>query len=125
MTERDENNPTILPIILSAPLPSHHPQFQDLITSSHPLNPLRSPPNRFPRNENEVRTIASVSGSTVTFTEPLEFEHVSVTQTLGGREVKTRAEVGLLTRNVKIRGNINEDFTEEIESCGEAFNPSE
>ncbi|XP_050685917.1 fibrocystin-L-like isoform X2 [Eriocheir sinensis] len=80
---------------------------------------------RFPRNENEVRTINSVSGSTVTFTEPLEFEHVSVTQTLGGREVKTRAEVGLLTRNVKIRGNINGDFSEEIEACGEQFNPNQ
>ncbi|XP_063846340.1 fibrocystin-L-like isoform X1 [Scylla paramamosain] len=82
---------------------------------------------RFSLNENEVRTIASVSedGLEVTLTEALEHTHISLTQTLGGRTVETRAEVGLLTRNVKIRGNINSDFTEVIQGCGELWTPDQ
>ncbi|XP_045124918.1 fibrocystin-L-like [Portunus trituberculatus] len=82
---------------------------------------------RFSINENEVRTIASVSedGLEVTLTEALEHTHISLIQTLGGRTVETRAEVGLLTRNIKIRGNINADFTENIEGCGETWTPDQ
>ncbi|KAK7084669.1 Fibrocystin-L [Halocaridina rubra] len=83
--------------------------------------------HRFIENENEERTIASVSGDglTLTLTEPLEFEHISIEQTLGGRVIETRAEVGLLTRNVKIRGNINSDFSEVIEACDETWKPDQ
>lgn len=72
-----------------------------------------------------MRTITSVSsdGHTIEFAEPLEFDHISITQTLAGQEVATRAEVGLLSRKVKIRGAINEDFVEEIEGCEEQFRP--
>ncbi|KAK4312053.1 hypothetical protein Pmani_016482 [Petrolisthes manimaculis] len=82
---------------------------------------------RFMKNENEVREIASVSsdGLTVTLTEALEYEHVSMEQTLGGRTIQTRAEVGLLTRNVKIRGAINADFANTIEGCDETWNPGQ
>lgn len=77
------------------------------------------------KNENEVREIASVSsdGLTLTLTEALKYEHVSMEQTLAGRTIQTRAEVGLLTRNVKIRGNINTDFVTNIEACDEKWNP--
>lgn len=76
-------------------------------------------------NENEERTIASVSadGLSLTLTEPLEFEHISIEQTFGSHTVETRAEVGLLTRNIKIRGSVNADFTEEIEACDEDWHP--
>ncbi|XP_068250285.1 fibrocystin-L-like [Palaemon carinicauda] len=83
--------------------------------------------HRFMVNENEKRTIASVStdGLTVTLTEALQYEHVSIEQTLGGRIIETRAEVGLLTRNVKVRGSINTDFTEVIDACDEEWNPGQ
>ncbi|KAK3879633.1 hypothetical protein Pcinc_015818 [Petrolisthes cinctipes] len=82
---------------------------------------------RFMKNENEVRKIASVSsdGLTVTLTEELEYEHVSMEQTLGGRTIQTRAEVGLLTRNVKVRGAINADFTSTVEGCDETWKPGQ
>ena len=36
--------------------------------------------------------------------------------------VPLRAEVGLLTRNIKIRGNKNPQWNEVIEACPEGFN---
>lgn len=76
-------------------------------------------------NQNEVRTISSVSGDglTVHLTKALTYEHLSLQQTLGGRTIETRAEVGLLSRNVKVRGHINQDFVETIEPCDEKWNP--
>ncbi|XP_063862995.1 fibrocystin-L-like [Scylla paramamosain] len=77
--------------------------------------------------ENEVRTIASVSedGLEVTLTEALEHTHLSVTQTLGGHTVETHAEVGLLTHNVKIQGNVGTDFSVAIEGCDTSFRPDQ
>ncbi|XP_066939673.1 fibrocystin-L-like [Macrobrachium rosenbergii] len=82
---------------------------------------------RFFKNENEKHTIDMVSadGRTLTLTEPLKYEHISIEQTLGGRNIETRAEVGLLSRNIKIRGNINEAFKEVIEACDEKWNPGQ
>ncbi|XP_068236296.1 fibrocystin-L-like [Palaemon carinicauda] len=82
---------------------------------------------RFSNNENEKRIIDEVSadGRTLTLTEALKYEHISIEQTLGGRIVETRAEVGLLSRNIKIRGNINEAFQEVIEACDEKWNPGQ
>ena len=81
--------------------------------------------DRFFKNENEKHIIDSVSadGKTITLTEPLKYEHISIEQTFGGWVVETRAEVGLLSRNVKIRGNINSDFSEVIQACDETWNP--
>lgn len=83
---------------------------------------------RFSTNENEQLTIASVSGDglTVTVTEPLRHHHVALRQTLGGRVVDTRAEVGLLSRNVRIRGVMSADFADDvIEPCGGKWSPGE
>jgi hypothetical protein len=46
-------------------------------------------------DQNEVRTIATVNGTTVTLTTPLSFQHY------GGAEYQV--EVGLLTRNIVLR----------------------
>ena len=77
------------------------------------------------KNEHEERTIASVSddGLTVHLTEPLEFEHISIEQTFGDRVVEMRAEVGMITRNVKVRGAKNMDWVHTIEACEEVWNP--
>ena len=53
----------------------------------------------------EVVMVASVSGTTVTLEEPLEFSHYGELQTIAGHAVDERAEVGLLTRNLEIRGD--------------------
>jgi cell migration-inducing and hyaluronan-binding protein len=59
----------------------------------------------FDPNHAEVVTIASVSGATVTLVEALEFPHYGELQTIAGTTVDERAEVGLLTRNVMVRGD--------------------
>jgi cell migration-inducing and hyaluronan-binding protein len=53
----------------------------------------------------EVVTVASRSGALVTLSQPLAFAHYGELQTIAGKTVDERAEVGLLTRNVVIRGD--------------------
>ena len=56
-------------------------------------------------HETERRVIASVSGTTITLTEPLQFTHVSTQATLeDGRTFAMQGEVGILSRNVRIVG---------------------
>ena len=45
-------------------------------------------------------------------------------QTIGGVTLETRAEVGLLTRNVVVRGSVQEDWTENIPACETEFDTS-
>jgi hypothetical protein len=59
----------------------------------------------FDPNHAEVVTISSVSGPTVTLVEPLDFSHYGELQTIAGHTLDERAEVGLLTRNVLVRGD--------------------
>ena len=53
----------------------------------------------------EQRTIASITSAdtnpVITFTEPLLYKHYAGVQTFGEDTIEMRAEVGLLTRNVK------------------------
>jgi cell surface hyaluronidase len=55
--------------------------------------------------EAEVRTITAVNSRTVTLDKALAYPHFGQTQTYDGITIDTRAEVGLLTRNVVIRGD--------------------
>jgi cell surface hyaluronidase len=59
----------------------------------------------FDPNHAEVVTISSVSGPAVTLAEALDFSHYGELQTIAGHLVDERAEVGLLTRNVLVRGD--------------------
>ena len=83
-------------------------------------------------HRSEKRTISSISGQgyVVHLTEPLTHRHIAVCSNgpsgsgWGWRgEICTRAEVGLLTRNVKMMGNVNEwtDTAGECDSVGTAF----
>ena len=49
--------------------------------------------------------VASRSGRTLTLAAPLRHPHWGTRQTVAGRAVDERAEVGLLTRNVTVRGD--------------------
>lgn len=69
--------------------------------------------------------IASVSadGRTLTLTEPLGYTHLGVSVTLpDGTVFEGRAEVGLLTRNIVVRGSNNVEWSDKIEACPDGFN---
>jgi hypothetical protein len=53
----------------------------------------------------EVVPVAAVSGTSVTLGQPLKFGHYGESQTIAGRQVDERAEVGLLTRNILVQGD--------------------
>ncbi len=59
----------------------------------------------FDPNRAETVTVTARSGSVVTLAQPLAFAHFGALQTIAGRTVDERAEVGLLTRNIVIQGD--------------------
>ena len=72
----------------------------------------------------EKRKITAISGSRITLDRPLKYQHLGVCQNgpnnngLGwgwAGELCMRAEVGLLTRNVKMTGNLN--HVEQVETA--------
>ena len=77
----------------------------------------------FSQRENEELTIAEVmeGGTVLRLESALEYDHISVTQTIAGRELVTSAEVGYLTRNIVVRGSVNEEFVSEVSACPEEF----
>ncbi|KAJ0054901.1 hypothetical protein NL108_007111 [Boleophthalmus pectinirostris] len=84
--------------------------------------------HRHSQNENEVRIIASVSedGRTLTLTQPLDYTHIGVQVTLpDGTTFEGRAEVGLLTRNIRVRGSEKMEWADKIEACPDGFNTGE
>jgi plastocyanin len=62
-------------------------------------------PSGYNPREAEKVTISAVAGSTVTFAPALRYRHSGQVQTIEGRSLDTRAEVGLLTRNIVIQGD--------------------
>jgi hypothetical protein len=66
-------------------------------------------PTTFSGRDAEQRTIKSITGTSttpvITFDGPLLTEHFSKVQTYGTDTIEMRAEVGLLTRNVKFQGD--------------------
>ncbi|XP_040908783.1 LOW QUALITY PROTEIN: PKHD1 like 1, tandem duplicate 1 [Toxotes jaculatrix] len=89
---------------------------------------IASTGHRHSQRENEVRRIAAVSadGKSLTLTEPLKYTHLGVTVTLpDGTVFEGRAEVGLLTRNIVVRGSQNQEWNDRIEACPDGFNTGE
>ncbi|KAL3886657.1 hypothetical protein ACJMK2_026637 [Sinanodonta woodiana] len=79
------------------------------------------------QNETEKHIISAISADkrTITLVSPLKFEHLGVTETFGGTQVEFRAEVGLLTHNVIVRGNSNPDWNDKIAACPAGFDTGE
>lgn len=79
----------------------------------------------FSQRENEELTIDSVewgeSGSILHLTSPLRYDHISIQQVIAGKVIDTCAEVAYLTRNIIFRGNLNEEWSENIPACEEEF----
>ena len=63
----------------------------------------------FDPNHAEERLVAGGNGATVQLGAPLAHRHWGVSQSFAGRTVDTRAEVGLLTRNILIQGELEGD----------------
>ena len=59
----------------------------------------------FDHNHAERRTITNVNGNTITVDSAFEYQHVSEVETYDSSELRMEAEVGLLTRNIKMRGD--------------------
>ncbi|KAK2095397.1 Fibrocystin-L [Saguinus oedipus] len=84
--------------------------------------------NGHTQRENEKRTIASVSadGITITLSNPLNYTHLGITVTLpDGTLFEARAEVGILTRNILIRGSDNVEWNNKIPACPDGFDTGE
>lgn len=62
-------------------------------------------PSGFDPEEAEVARVVAVAGTRVSLAAPLRFTHLGRTQSIEGRTLDMRAEVGLLTRNVVVRGD--------------------
>ena len=77
------------------------------------------------KSEKHVISEVSADGLTLTLERELAFEHISSDQTFAGQTVRMRAEVGLLTRIVKVRGSVNDAFTEKVKKCAAGFEPGE
>ena len=56
--------------------------------------------------------------------EALSYKHLGENVPLGGtgKVLAARAEVGILTRNVKFTGTDNEEWHDKIEACPQGFN---
>ncbi|CBY36829.1 unnamed protein product, partial [Oikopleura dioica] len=74
---------------------------------------------RLSLKQTERKVIHSVSGNTVTLTTPLEHRHIYHLSTWDGDELEVTAEVALLSRNVRLYGNRNMDWYEELPECTE------
>ncbi len=59
----------------------------------------------FDYEQAEERTVVAVEGTTLTLDTPLEVEHWGELQSYAGQTIDERAEVGLLSRNIVIRGD--------------------
>ena len=63
-------------------------------------------PTNYEMDQAEVVTVASRTGNVVTLTEPLAWEHYCGTDKYAGKTITECAEVGLLSHNIVIRGNV-------------------
>lgn len=72
-----------------------------------------------------MRRIASVSsdGLTINLTKPLDYTHLGVAVTLpDGTVFEARGEVGVLTRNIVVRGSTQLEWSDQIKACPDGFN---
>jgi cell migration-inducing and hyaluronan-binding protein len=59
----------------------------------------------YDQEQAEERTITAINGAIVTLDSPLNYMHFGEIQTYAGMQIDTRAEVGLLNRNLVIQGD--------------------
>ena len=81
----------------------------------------------YSQRENEEVEITGIDSTrtVLTIDPPLQYEHISVKQTIAGKYIDTSAEVGYLTRNVVVRGNRNTEWDVPLPACPEEFRPGQ
>jgi hypothetical protein len=67
----------------------------------------------------------SLDGRTIGIKPALKYKHIAIVQTIAGKVIETRAEVGLLTRNVVVEGSVQREWTDSIRQCPEDFDPDQ
>lgn len=84
---------------------------------------IASTGHKHSQSENEKRTITSISSNKqmLTLDSALEANHWGTEEIFDGTRIEFRAEVGLLTHNVVVRGNSDPEWEDEIESCEAGF----
>ena len=82
---------------------------------------------RLTQRQSERRTISGISsdGYKITLSEPLDYRHLYHKSSWDGKELEVAAEVGLLTRNVKLHGNENDDWIRELPVCHGEYESTE
>jgi len=63
--------------------------------------------------ETEKRKIVNIASNVITVDEPLKFDH-SCSKRVDGLDINLCGEVGLLTRNVRIRGDVHAEMEDEL-----------
>ena len=79
----------------------------------------------FVHEEAERRTIKAKSGNTLTVDKEFKFKHVSEVETHGTDLLEMRAEVGLLSRNIKMQGDstsFNKQYGSHLLLTGQSVN---
>lgn len=81
----------------------------------------------FDHYETEEKEISSVSvdGLTITVTTPFKYRHFAATETFGTENFVMRAEVGLLSRNIVVKGNdesVNDEYGSHLMLTGKQAN---
>ncbi|XP_069478234.1 fibrocystin-L [Ambystoma mexicanum] len=89
---------------------------------------IASTGHRHTQSQNEKRNITQVSadGRTLTIGAALAYKHLGISVTLpDGTVFEARAEVGLLTRNILIRGTDHPEWNDSIPACPDGFDTGE
>lgn len=88
---------------------------------------ILAPTGKSQREFEELTITAVLNGNkTLQITPALKYKHISIVQFFDEvHRVETRAEVGLLTRNVRVRGSVHSEWTEKIEACPQEFEPGQ
>ncbi|XP_033119895.1 fibrocystin-L-like [Anneissia japonica] len=77
-------------------------------------------------NKNRIlRLHISSDGTTLEVDPPLQYEHIAIEQTINGVFLSTKAEVGLLTHNVVVRGSVHDEWTKTIKACEAEFDTNQ
>ena len=78
------------------------------------------------REHEEVMIVGvQQGGKVIQVRPPLKYKHISLVQTIAGRTIETRAEVGLLTRNVVVQGSQHDQWKGVINACPKNFEPGQ
>ncbi|XP_060573258.1 fibrocystin-L-like isoform X2 [Ruditapes philippinarum] len=88
---------------------------------------IASTSHKHSQSENEKKKITNISldKRTLTLDSALEATHWGTQETFDGTTVEFRAEVGLLTHNVVVRGNTDAQWEQEIKACEAGFDTGE